>query len=62
MDEVYVHRKVITRSQKQKLTTQMFDRLKENPNDSEARRWLKECGFTYVKLTKENGGSVEVRV
>jgi len=41
---------------------EIFDQLKKNPRDREARKWLKKKHITFVMLSLEDGRKVEVRV
>ncbi len=41
---------------------EMFDRLRKNPRDSEARKYLRRKHINYISLSLEDGGKVEVRI
>jgi len=51
--------RVRTKAQKERKA--IFNQLKKDPNDPEARRWLKKHGISYVKLSVD-GKTVEVRI
>lgn len=62
MSETYIQKRAPKKTKGQKEREEMFDRLKKNPRDPEARKYLKRKHINYIKLSLEDGGSVEVRI